>query len=101
MPQLQIIYWRDIPAQVTVRSGRRAERRKLSERFEQAIDRAAMRTGARDSDAYLAEWRRGEPQEVEGESAAVADAECARLEADYPAERLKRLVEAEGHEVPA
>ncbi len=31
----------------------------LPERFEQAIDRCAMRTGARDSDAYLADWRRG------------------------------------------
>lgn len=101
MPQLQIIYWRDIPAQVTVRHGRHAERRKLSERFEQAIDRAAMRTGARDSDAYLAEWRRSEPRDVEGEAAVVADEECARLETDYPAERLKRLVEAEGHEVSA
>lgn len=98
MPQLQIVYWRDIPAQVVVRHGRRAERRKLPERFEQAIDRAAMHAGARDEDAYLAEWRRGESVEVEGEAAAVADAESARLDADYPKERLIRLIADDGRE---
>ena len=36
-----IISWRDIPAQVLVREGRRTEKRELSERFIQAIDRAA------------------------------------------------------------
>jgi len=56
-----IVYWRDIPAQVIVRQGRRAERRELPERFIQAIDAAAMAVGARDSDAYLSQWRRGAP----------------------------------------
>jgi len=101
MPQVTILYWRDIPAQVIVADGqgrgaRGAAKLQLSERFEQAIDRCAMRVGARDSDAYLAEWRRGEPQMREGAPAAIALAEAARLEADYDAARLAALIENGG-----
>ena len=58
MAQLVIVYWRDIPAQVIVGKGRRAQKAQLSERFEQAIDRCAMKVGAKDADAYLADWRK-------------------------------------------
>ena len=64
MPSLIIVYWRDIPAQVIVGKGRRAAKKQLPERFEQAIDRAAMKTGAAGDDAYLAEWRKSKPIEV-------------------------------------
>ena len=57
-----IVYWRDIPAQIIIKSGRKTAKRELSERFVQTIDRCAMRIGARDSDAYLAEWRHGSPE---------------------------------------
>ncbi len=55
MPDVTIVYWRDIPAQVIVGKGRRGAKQPLPERFEQAIDRAAMKVGAADTDAYLAE----------------------------------------------
>ena len=42
MPDVTIVYWRDIPAQVIVGKGRRGAKKPLPERFEQAIDRAAM-----------------------------------------------------------
>ncbi|WP_372603128.1 virulence factor [Actibacterium sp.] len=96
MPEVTIVYWRDIPAQVIVGKGRRAAKRALSERFEQAIDRCAMQIGARDSDAYLAEWRRAAPYTVEGDADPVADAETARLEADYDTARLKALITNSG-----
>ena len=96
MPEVTIVYWRDIPAQVIVGKGRRGAKVQLSERFEQAIDRCAMKIGARDADAYLAEWRKAPPFEVEGEQEAVAKAEAARLEAEYDTARLKALIEAEG-----
>jgi hypothetical protein len=67
-----IVYWRDIPAQVIVGKGRRAVKVPLSERFEQAIDRCAMKVGARDADAYLAEWRKADPVDVAGEPEEVA-----------------------------
>ncbi|MBN2905415.1 MAG: virulence factor [Rhodobacteraceae bacterium] len=96
MPDLTIVYWRDIPAQVIVGKGRRAEKRILPERFEQAIDRCAMAVGARDSDAYLAEWRRSDPVTLEGDPAALASAEAARIEATYDDARLKTLIAAAG-----
>ena len=61
MAQLVITYWRDIPAQVTAKEGRTAAKRELSLRFTEAIDMAAMRSGAAGTDDYLAEWRRGAP----------------------------------------
>jgi Virulence factor len=96
MPAVTIVYWRDIPAQVIVGPGRRGAKVQLSERFEQAIDRCAMKVGARDTDSYLAEWRKGEPVEVEGEPEAVAKATAARLEADHDTARLKALIDADG-----
>ncbi|TCM86536.1 virulence factor [Rhodovulum steppense] len=98
MPELTILYWRDIPAQVIVGKGRRAEKRILPPRFEQAIDRCAMKVGARDSDAYLAEWRRAGPTPQEGDPAMLAAAEAARIEAAYDAARLGALIEAGGWE---
>ncbi len=99
MPEVTIVYWRDIPAQVIVgggRGGRGGARVKLSERFEQAIDRCAMKIGARDADAYLAEWRKVAGPGPEGDAESVAAAEAARLEAEFDTERLKALIAADG-----
>jgi hypothetical protein len=96
MPDVTIVYWRDIPAQVIVGGGRRGQKVQLSERFEQAIDRAAMKAGARDTDAYLAEWRKAAPYAAEGEPAEVAAAEAARIEAQYDAARLRALIDNHG-----
>lgn len=96
MPELIIVYWRDIPAQVIVGKGRGGAKVKLTERFEQAIDRCAMKIGAKDADAYLAEWRKAPPVEMPGEATEIAQAEAARIEAEYDTERLKALIQNEG-----
>tara|TARA_R110000850_G_scaffold152876_4_gene276216 strand:+ start:163 stop:654 length:492 start_codon:yes stop_codon:yes gene_type:complete len=96
MADVVIVFWRDIPAQVIVGKGRRAAKVQLPERFEQAIDRCAMKIGARDSDAYLAEWRRAEPYAVDGDDADVARAEAARLEAEFDQDRIKVLIGNDG-----
>ncbi len=98
MPAITHVFWRDIPAQVIVGKGRRGSKAILPERFEQAIDRCAMKIGAKDEDAYLAEWRRVPAGEVDGDPAEIAAAEAARLDADYDTDRLKRLIDAEGHD---
>lgn len=101
MPQVVTVYWRDIPAQVIVGKGRRAAKKQLPERFEQAIDRCAMKIGAKDADAYLAEWRKADPVEVAGaDDASVADAEAARLDAEYDIDRIKTLIANEGWSDP-
>ncbi|MEY8827613.1 virulence factor [Sedimentitalea sp. XS_ASV28] len=96
MPDVTVVYWRDIPAQVIVGKGRRGAKRQLAERFEQAIDRAAMKVNARDTDAYLAEWRKADPYVVEGEPGEVAEAEAIRLETEYDRDRIKALIDNDG-----
>lgn len=98
MPDITLISWRDIPAQVMVGSGRKAVKRELPERFQVAIDMAAMRGGARDTDAYLADWRRTVIGTDDGDPEVVVANTAARIEADYDAERLRNLVENEGRE---
>jgi hypothetical protein len=96
MAQLTIVYWRDIPAQVIVKQGRLSAKRQLGERFEKAIDRAAMKAKLRDTDSYLAEWRRGAPAACGDDLEAEAAAAAARLEAEFPDGRLDELVAAGG-----
>ena len=96
MPDVTIVYWRDIPAQVIVGKGRRGAKRQLEERFEQAIDRAAMKVNAKDSDAYLAEWRKAEPFAVEGDPSEIAESEAVRLETEYDQDRIKALIANDG-----
>ncbi len=55
-----------------------------------------MKIGAKDADAYLAEWRKADPYEVEGEQDAIAAAEAARLEAEFDTARLKALIDNDG-----
>jgi hypothetical protein len=96
MAQITVVYWRDIPAQVIVKQGRTAAKRQLTERFEQAIDRCAMKVGASDADAYMAEWRRGEPVAVEGDLEEIAAAEAARIETQYDNDLIKVLITNNG-----
>jgi hypothetical protein len=96
MAQVIIVYWRDIPAQVIAGKGRQAARAVLPERFEKAIDRCAMKIGARDSEAYLAEWRRSEAYAVPGTDSEAAATEAARLEAEYDDSRLRSLIANDG-----
>ena len=96
MPDVTIVFWRDIPAQVIVGKGRRGAKVQLHERFEQAIDRCAMKIDAKDSDAYLAEWRKAEPYAIDGEQGEVAAAQAAYLEAKYDKDRMKQLIDNDG-----
>jgi Virulence factor len=94
--QLIIISWRDIPAQVIVKRGRESAKVPLSPRFQEAVDRAAMRAGKGSSDAYLADWKRSPPRPCGDDLRAVADAEAAILEARYSDEDLERMIRAKG-----
>lgn len=98
MADLIIVYWRDIPAQVIVRKGRQNARRELPLRFTEAIDMCAMRVGARDSDAYLAEWRKGDPLPVGDDLEAEADKALTDIDARYDHEKLVALVKSEGRD---
>lgn len=96
MTDVTVVYWRDIPAQVLVGKGRTAAKLPLSERFEQAIDRAAMRSGAAGTDAYLAEWRKTPADPIDGPADRAVAAAASRIEASYDDTRLKQLIENDG-----
>ena len=98
MAERIIVFWRDIPAQVIVKAGRKAAKRELPLRFTEAIDMCAMRSGAHETDAYLAEWRRGAPEPCGDDLDAEADAALARLESEYGRDRLRELVGNGGRE---
>ena len=90
------ILWRDIPSQVLIKRGRDRGKYMLSARFQEAIDRAAMRAGKGGSDAYIAEWQRSAPtpcgEDLQAEAAAAAQA----IEARYSDEDLDKLIRAKG-----
>jgi hypothetical protein len=95
-----LIYWRDIPSQVLIQRGRVREKCLLSNRFQEAIDRAAMRAGKGSSDAYLAEWRREACNCDPGENLQEFASQQAQLiESEYPHDRLLQLIRAHGLEV--
>jgi hypothetical protein len=94
----QIVYWRDIPAQIKLRSEKGRQARSLSPRFQEAIDAAAMRANATGTDEYLEEWRTSPPQQGEGDPERIADILAAELEEAYPMERLDKLVMNKGYE---
>ncbi len=96
MADLIIVHWRDIPAQVIVKKGRQTAKRELPLRFTEAIDMCAMRTGAGDTDAYLAEWRKAAPIAVSDDLEAEAEKALAAIDAEYTHDRLVALVKAGG-----
>lgn len=99
MANLVITYWRDIPSAVSVKAGRRQEKRMLSDRFQEAIDMAAMRGDATDTDSYLADWRRADPVPVSDDLAAEVETAVADLESSHDRETLKALI-ANGGRIP-
>lgn len=98
MADLIVVYWRDIPAQVIVKKGRATAKRELSIGFTEAIDMAAMRSGAAESGAYLEEWRKADPVPVGDDLEAEADKATAAIEAAYDRDRLVALAKSGGRE---
>lgn len=96
MASLTVIAWRDIPSQVVVKRGRETAKAMLSHRFQEAVDRAAMRAGKTGSEAYIADWTRSDPRPCGDDLHAEAAAEAARIEARYGDDDLLRLIRAHG-----
>ena len=96
MAKLICIYWRDIPAQVVGRAGRKSGfKKELAPRFAEAIDRAAMRAGRGSSDAYLEDWRRV-AEDVDGDLEALVAERVKSLESEFSDEWLEAVVKAGG-----
>jgi hypothetical protein len=94
MATYQILYWHDIPAQVRARDAAARASKPLPERFQEAIDQAAMATGLFGSDEYTGAFRWGERQERAGTAEEVAAAVAAELDAQFAAIDWRATVEA-------
>ncbi|HSL34247.1 MAG TPA: virulence factor [Candidatus Limnocylindrales bacterium] len=95
MATLTVIWWRDIPAQVIARDGRRSSKTVLHPRFQVAIDKAASRAGKRAYNDYIEEWRKDARACGDNVEAEVT-AEVERLEAEYDRHRLAELIQSGG-----
>jgi len=95
MAELITIYWRDIPSQVNAKAGRKSAKVMLSDRFQQGIDRAAMRAGKGSSDAYMEDWKRVRVA-CSSDLQTEADQAAATLEAQFSDEYLEAVVKAKG-----
>lgn len=95
MPELIKIYWRDIPSQVTAKAGRKSAKVMLPGRFQEAIDRAAMRAGKGSSDAYMEDWRR-ERSACSADLQSEAETAAAALVESLDDAALEALVKVKG-----
>ena len=86
----QILYWKDIPAQVRVYEGRKPISRQMPKRFQVEIDRTAMEMGLAGTDDYLDQWKWTEKRERPGEPDEILDALVQKLEAEYNAKTKKQ-----------
>jgi hypothetical protein len=94
--EFRVTYWRDLPSLVTARAGEQTAKVALDARFMIAIDEAAMRLGATDSDAYLEGWRQSEWEVRSGSPEAVAEAVAAELESAYGETRVQDMLDSYG-----
>ena len=95
MSNLTIVFWRDIPAQLLIGSGRKAIKLKLSEKFEKAIDRCAMKVGAKDSQSYLDDWQK-KTVPLDPTNTNSIELEAEKMERYYTTEKLKALILNDG-----
>ena len=96
MTEFRVTYWRDLPSLVTARAGEHTAKAALDARFMVAIDEAAMRLGATDSDAYLEGWRQSEWESRHGSPEAVVESVAKELEGKYDQERVQEMLDSYG-----
>jgi Virulence factor len=92
--EYRITRWRDIPTMVTARdSAGTTAKVALPDRFQEAVDEAAMRQGLAGSDAYLDAWQHGGWESADGTPDDVAARVAAELDAANPPERLDSMLD--------
>ncbi len=95
--KLITVYWRDIPSQLIAQRGRVRQKVLLRARFQEAVDRAAMRAGKGSSTAYLSEWRRvSETVETAMDMAELLAVRAEQLETQYSDAQLEGMIRAHG-----
>jgi hypothetical protein len=94
MAEYRVTRWAEIPSLVTARdAGGGTAKVELPQRFQEAIDDAAMRRGMAGSDAYLEQWQHDEWREADGSADEVAGRVAAALDEEHPPERLEGMLD--------
>jgi hypothetical protein len=94
--EFRVTYWRDLPSLVTAREGDHTAKAALDARFMVAIDEAAMRLGATDSEAYLEGWRQSDWEERAGTPDEVVHAVAEEIELHFDEKRVQNLLDSYG-----
>jgi hypothetical protein len=82
MAKYQILRWKDLPSQVRAFDDQSEAKAVLPEAFQEAIDRAALKAGEHDAEAYLEGWNWSEVEEMPGSPQQVLDAVLARFSSE-------------------
>ncbi len=96
MAELQITSWRDLPSLVVARDGDQVVKVPLPQRFQEAIDEAAMRLGDTSSEAYLDGWQRSEWSAAPGAPSDVAAQAAAEIEGRWPPDAVSSYLDSLG-----
>ena len=88
--------WRELPSMVVARAGDETVKAQLAQRFQDAIDEAAMRLGDTGADDYLAGWERTPWTAADGAPAEVLDRVTGVLDAEWPADRISGYLDGLG-----
>jgi len=84
MASYKILYWHDIPTQVRAEDPNGRVGKQLPERFQLAIDDAAMAAKLIDSDGYSDGFRWGKQQQLPGSAEEVAEQVVQELSKQHP-----------------
>lgn len=96
MTQVQVTKWREIPSMIVAKDGEDQVKISLPQRFQEAIDEAAMRLGDEDADSYMNGWVRDSWETVAGSPTTAAEALAAELETKWTPEALLALLDSYG-----
>jgi len=83
LARYRILYWHHIPSLIEASEGDIVHKVELSSRFQELIDRVAMRKKLIGTDAYLEGWRKSRPKTMQGDPEEVAQTIATELEASY------------------
>jgi hypothetical protein len=92
--EYQVTRWRDLPSMVVARSGAEQAKASLPQRFQDAIDEAAMRLGETSSEAYLEGWRRDDWAPGLGPPARLAADVVEELDREWPPDALAAYLDS-------
>jgi hypothetical protein len=83
MTKYRIFYWKHIPSSIVVQGDEKTIKKQLSQRIQNAIDAYAMAEGLTGTDAYAAQYKRGDWIERDGDPEEVAATLLAELEIEF------------------